>query len=300
VVNRMRRLPLFASVTIDELFRIARVGHQVRHEPGRVLYHEGRRPENFLFLLDGQVAFRNLAGQSWEMEAPAAIAFGEVLQEKPMSATVRTTAKCVSLALHGQRYRTMLADNTALVQGLFRLLCDGASMACERVVDRGAAARSSTAAVTSGLKPIDKVLALGSVPIFTGIAAEDMLSLASIAEEIRLLPDSYLFRETDPPALHILLSGELSLESSRGLPSVVVGPHDAIGIRETFARLPLSLSARVTRGGTALRINQDDLFDLLGQRADLLQQLFVALFRSQWHNGTAAPVDNLAEQEADS
>jgi CRP-like cAMP-binding protein len=144
--------------------------------------------------------------------------------------------------------------------------------------------------VTSGLKPIDKVLALGSIPIFTGIAAEDMLSLASIAEEIRLMPDSYLFRETDPPALHVLLSGELSLESSQDHPAVFVGPHDAIGIRETFARLPLNLRARVTRGGTALRINQDDLFDLLGQRASLLQQLFVALFRSQWHDGTVVPV----------
>ena len=299
VVNRMRRLPLFASVTIDELFRIARVGHQVRHEPDRVLYHEGRRPENFLFLLDGQVACRNLAGRSWEMGAPAAIAFGEVLQEKPMSATVRTKAKCVSLALHGQRYRTMLADNTALVQGLFRLLCDSTSPACERVVDRGAAVPSSAAVVTSGLKPIDKVLALGSIPIFTGIAAEDMLSLASIAEEIRLTPDSYLFRETDPPALHVLLSGELSLESSQDHPAVFVGPHDAIGIRETFARLPLNLRARVTRGGTALRINQDDLFDLLGQRASLLQQLFVALFRSHWHDGTATPAAAPAGQEAD-
>ncbi len=287
VVNRMRRLPLFASVTIDELFRIARAGKQVRHEPGRVLFHEGVRPENFLFLLDGQVAFKNLAGRSWEMEAPAAIAFGEVLQEKPIPATVRTTAKCVSLALKGQRYRTMLADNTALVQGLFRLLCDGTATATERVVDRGTSATSSFMSATGSLKPIDKVLGLGTIPIFAGIAAEDMLSLASIAEEIRLVPDSFLFRETDPPALHVLLSGELSLESSRDQPAIAVGPHDAIGIRETFARVPLNLRARVTRGGTALRINQDDLFDLLGQRASLLQQLFGALFRSQWRSNTA-------------
>jgi AAA family ATP:ADP antiporter len=298
VVNRMRRLPLFASVTIDELFRIARAGRQVRHEPDRVLYHEGRRPENFLFLLDGQVSFRNLAGRSWDIEAPATVAFGEVLQEKPMSATIRTTAKCVSLALHGQRYRTMLADNTELVQGLFRLLCDGTSMPTERVVDRGAPDAPSIAPVTGSLKPIDKVLALGTIPLFSGIAAEDMLSLASIAEEVRLVPDSVLFRETDPPALHVLLSGELSLESPQDQPAVVVGPRDAIGIRETFARVPLSLRARVIRAGTALRIDQEDLFDLLGQRSSLLQQLFGALFRSQWHSGTAPPAEHRIERQA--
>ena len=288
VVDRLRRLSLFASVTIDELFRIASTGHQVRHEPGRVLYHQGALPETLLFLLDGQVVVKYPAGHSSEIEAPAALAFGEVLQKKPMSATIRTADKCVFLALNGQGYRTMLADNTELVQGLFRLLCDSASLATERVVDRGAASGPHPAAATGSLKSIDKVLALGTIPLFAGIAAEEMLSLASIAAEVRLVPDSVLFRETDPPALHVLLSGELSLESSQDQPAVVVGPHDAIGIRETFARVPLSLRARVTREGTALRIDQEDLFDLLAQHSSLLQQLFGALFHSRWHNGMEA------------
>jgi CRP-like cAMP-binding protein len=260
----------------------------VRHEPGRVLYHQGALPETLLFLLDGQVVVKYPAGHSSEIEAPAALAFGEVLQKKPMSATIRTADKCVFLALNGQGYRTMLADNTELVQGLFRLLCDSASLAIERVVDRGAASGPHPAAATGSLKPIDKVLALGTIPLFAGIAAEEMLSLASIAAEVRLVPDSVLFRETDPPALHVLLSGELSLESSQDQPAVVVGPHDAIGIRETFARVPLSLRARVTREGTALRIDQEDLFDLLAQHSSLLQQLFGALFHSQWHDGMEA------------
>jgi AAA family ATP:ADP antiporter len=283
VVDRLRRLPLFASVTIDELFRIATAGQQVRHEPGRVLYHEGSLPEDLLFLLDGEVTATNHNGHSWRIEAPAVLGFGEVLQEKPMPATVRTADKCVFLALHGQGYRTMLADNTELLQGLFRLLCDTAPATFERVVDRGAGIPPHPAAPEGGLKPIDKVLALGSVPLFAGIAAEEMLSLASIAEEVHLIPDALLFRESDPPALHVLLSGEVSLELPRERHAVTVGPHDAIGIRETFARVPLSLRARVTREGTALRIDQEDLFDLLGQHSSLLQQLFGSLLRSQWH-----------------
>jgi hypothetical protein len=34
----------------------------------------------------------------------------------------------------------------------------------------------------------------------------------------------------------------------------------------------------VTRPGSALVIARDDLFDLLGERSDLLQQIFGALF----------------------
>jgi hypothetical protein len=77
------------------------------------------------------------------------------------------------------------------------------------------------------------------------------------------------------------------------MPAIVVGPHHAVGIRETLARVPLTLRARVTRGGTALRIDRDDLFDLLGQRTSLLQQMFAALFRPQWLNGATPSSDPL-------
>jgi CRP-like cAMP-binding protein len=41
---------------------------------------------------------------------------------------------------------------------------------------------------------------------------------------------------------------------------------------------PLGRSADVLRGGTALRIDRDDLFDLLGQRPELMRQLFEGMF----------------------
>ena len=35
----------------------------------------------------------------------------------------------------------------------------------------------------------------------------------------------------------------------------------------------------MTRGGVALRIDRDELFDLLGERPELLRQLFEGMFR---------------------
>ena len=52
---RLRRLPLFASVTVDELFRMASASRQVRHEPGSVLAQEGSVPSSIHILLDGRV-----------------------------------------------------------------------------------------------------------------------------------------------------------------------------------------------------------------------------------------------------
>ena len=45
LADRLRGLPLFASVSVDELFRIAAASEQVRHEPGTALLTEGAAPE---------------------------------------------------------------------------------------------------------------------------------------------------------------------------------------------------------------------------------------------------------------
>ena len=41
---------------------------------------------------------------------------------------------------------------------------------------------------------------------------------------------------------------------------------------------PAPRRLRVAQAGTALPIDRNDLYDLLGQRPDLLQQIFTALF----------------------
>ena len=55
LVGRLRALPLFAMVSVDELFRIAGIGRQVRHEPGTVLLQEGIVPTTVHVVLDGHV-----------------------------------------------------------------------------------------------------------------------------------------------------------------------------------------------------------------------------------------------------
>ena len=52
---RFRQLPLFSSVGINELFRLAGAGRQLRLEPGRILIQEGTPPEAVHILLDGRI-----------------------------------------------------------------------------------------------------------------------------------------------------------------------------------------------------------------------------------------------------
>jgi ATP:ADP antiporter, AAA family len=278
LAGRLRHLPLFASVSVDELFRIAGAAKQVRQEPGTVLLQEGTVPANIHLLLDGRVAASSHASSLRVIEPPAALGFAEALQGLPMPETIRTTEVAVTLALTADELRTLLSDNADLVTGLFATLAESMAAPDVPVHPTGAAAELQQLS-TGGLSAIDKVLALQRVPLFSRVSADEMRHLANIAPTVDLKADSVLFAESAPPALWLIMSGAVSLESSSDGEPLSAGPGDIIGSVFTMAGRSLDRSAKVRKSGVTLKIDHDELFDLLGERPELLRQMFAGMFR---------------------
>jgi CRP-like cAMP-binding protein len=65
----------------------------------------------------------------------------------------------------------------------------------------------------------------------------------------------------------------------KGAPATQAGPGDTFGVFETLGSDRAGLKARVTAPGQALRIDREELFDLLGEHMELLQGLFSAILR---------------------
>jgi CRP-like cAMP-binding protein len=191
---------------------------------------------------------------------------------------VRTTDIAVTLALTTEELRTLLADNTDLVSGLFSTLAERMASP-DRSVHPTTGARELAQLAEGGLSPIEKVLALQHVPIFARVSADEMRRLADVAATVRMAEGAQLFAESAEPALWILLSGEVILTSSTGAAPVTARGGEIIGSVYTMAGRPLGLSAAVARNGVALKIDRDDLFDLLGERPELLRQMFSGMFR---------------------
>jgi AAA family ATP:ADP antiporter len=306
IAARLRVLPLFASVWVDELFRIAGAGRQTRHDGGRVLLQEEAVPEAAHILLEGTCVARGHAVHQREIEAPAPLGFEEVLEGRPMEETVRTSDTCVTLSLSADELQTLLADNTDLVEGLFRTLADagGRLPSDARAVLRPAAGPAPADLQTltaGGLTAVEKVLVLQALPIFSRASAEEMVHVASIAREIKLEHGASLAAEGDAASIIAVIAGELAVEpppqdprdpGPRAQP-LSAGPGDIVGVYETMAGLPYGRSVHATRGGAALRIDRGDLFDLLGQRPALLQQIFGALFRTIGSTGVGPTVRSM-------
>lgn len=280
LADRLRALPMFDAVSVDELVRIAEAGTQVRHDAGRTIYTAGEVPDRLEFLLDGRVTTRSGDGEPTTVDAPAPLAFVEVLDGCPMARTIVTVDTCVSLALSTEACRTLLADNADLLRGLFRML-GGAVDAEARLVhharrqDPNVDPLSRTAA--DRLAPVEIVLALQRVEPFARLSSEALRHVAALAVAVPMAADARVFGPADATSIWVIVEGALSLESSSAAP-VSARAGEAVGVFHTLAGLPIGREAHVIRPGLALRIEGDDLFDLLGQRSDVLQQLFGAMF----------------------
>jgi AAA family ATP:ADP antiporter len=280
LAGRLRRLPLFASVSVDELFRMASASRQVRHEPGSVLAQEGSVPSSIHILLDGRVTTAGRDSAASTVDAPAALAFVEAMAGLPMPDTIRTAGSAVTLVLTVEELRTLLADNTDLVRGLFATLAERSEEPGQAVHSTGAVSELAQLA-NGGLTAIDRVFALKYVPLFRRVSADEMQQLAMVAAPVKMTAGSVLFPESAPAALWLLLTGEVTLESSSGQPPAAVRSGDTIGSADTMAGRSLGRSAKVVADGIALKIDREDLFDVLGERPDLLRQMFAGMFKRE-------------------
>jgi CRP-like cAMP-binding protein len=281
IADRLRKLPVFRFTSVDELFRIAGTGRQVRRESGRVLYEAGQRASDLEFLLDGSVTLAESNGATSTLEAPAALGFEEVFENVPQRATTKASGIAICLSLLNEQFLGLLSENTDLAQGIFRQLLEMRGDKAQLVVT-GVVRPPQSARFKDGLEPIEKALLLEEMPVFSRATSEQISQLAAITQEVKMTESELLFREGDTPAIYILLEGELSLEPVAGGQPAFARAGDSVAVYETLGgEESTGWKAHVTRGGLALRVEREALFDLLADHIDLLQGLFSALQRRQ-------------------
>jgi hypothetical protein len=192
---------------------------------------------------------------------------------------LRAGARAVTLALSVDDLRTMLAENTDLVGGLFATLCDHASGAGLELVQPSAAApRDVERHPGEAVRPVEKVLALERAALFARLSPDEAAQVAEITRTVPLVAGATLFDAATPPSIWIVLFGGIALRSPEGA-TTEVHAGDVLGALATLAGRPLGQIATVSAEGVALRIDREDLFELLSERPALLRQLFTGMFR---------------------
>jgi len=286
LASRLRRVPLFDYVSVDELLRVAGTGRQVRYEPGRIICPLGRPPDALHCLIEGQVE------SDAPITAPALVPFEEMLTGTPLRRDVRAATLAVTVSLTQNEFLTILSDNVDIAQGLFKMLLDSRGGAGWSGVMPGRMPEALRRDAGEALQAHEVPLLLQVNPLMSAATTAQLRRVAAIARHVLLIPDVPLMRENDEAAIHIVISGALAVERpvraphpphGPGLPvsdRAVARPGDTVGVYETLADGHAAATVTVVEAGSALRIGHRDLFDLLGDDLELLQSLFGALLRS--------------------
>jgi CRP-like cAMP-binding protein len=272
VADRLRAIPLFGFVSVDELFRIAATAARVRHAEGAELYRQGARATEVLFLLEGSVRVGGGDPAPATVAAPAALNFADMLEGRPLRYTVRTAEPVVGLTLGASDFLTMLSDNILTARGLFRMLLDSPGPFDPLAANTPAGAPAGEPS-GSNLDPVEKARLLRQNPLFGRATVDQLRDLVAVTREVRLTSGEVLLGEDKPPAMFYIMQGEIRVDAGGG-PAESVGPGSTIGLVETLTGGSTSRRAVVTRDGRALRLGDDALFDVLADRSDLLQGVF--------------------------
>ncbi|HLE69129.1 MAG TPA: cyclic nucleotide-binding domain-containing protein [Vicinamibacteria bacterium] len=280
LVHRLKEIPLFRFTSMDELFRIATISRQVRYAADVRVQERGAPADYIQVLVQGR--FRLDDGREKGSEIlvpPAMLGFQEVLKGTALQSSAVSETESIALVMPAEEFRTLLAANIELAQGLFRMLLGATGNG------GGTAPAARTSSVryehrAAPLKTVEKVMYLQTVPILSHATAEELYEVAAIAREIGLVETETLFSAGAPASIVLLLAGAIELSSSAGA-SQRVESGACIGVRETLAGVSFLDTARVVAPGRALQIDREPLFDLLADRMDLLQGVFSAVFHSK-------------------
>ena len=265
LVDRIRTTPLFLALSIDELFRVAEVGLEIRHQAGREISRAGQPADEVFFLLEGALEVRADAGTEKELTAPAVAHVEEVLQGVPLKHTMRAIEHSVGFRVPAPVFLTMVSDNILMAQGLFGLLLGEWS---SRLRHGAIAARRDASGAHSFRRD----------PLLAGATAAHLLALRASSSELPLTSGGVVFDVDSPPAAYQILEGDVSLESPDGR-SVLASKGTTFGVADTLAGTPAGWKAVAVTNGRVLRLERDDLFGVMADHVDLMQSLFAEALR---------------------
>ena len=262
LASRLSRIPIFEFVSVDELFRVIDSGRQVWYAADQPVGKEGAT-EAVELLIEGSV---RRSGDGDTLRAPGVLGLEEALQGAPTTQPTWADEPSVCLRIKAADFVAMVSDDDRLAQGLFRLLLTPAD-------GRNPAHLPAVTLPGTTLQPFDEAMLLRHHPLFGRAPAAELLALVRAAREMSLDDGEVLFPGDAPAALCLVLEGALRLESDGAAP-IIAGPGGTLLVAETLAGAPAGWRATAQGSCRVLRAERDDVFTVLSNRVDLLQDLF--------------------------
>jgi hypothetical protein len=124
------------------------------------------------------------------------------------------------------------------------------------------------------MSSVERAAALRQVDLFSGLAADDLLQIASVAEERVFEAGDYLFYEGEEgDYMYLVLDGQIRIEVG-GQQVGISGPGKSTGEFAILDRRPRSASAVAVERTRTLAIHSADMSQILADNYSLVEGMF--------------------------
>lgn len=124
---------------------------------------------------------------------------------------------------------------------------------------------------------LEKVSLLQKGSAFQAIRTESLARIAAVAYEKSFDTRQTVVREADnPDTMYFLLEGEVA-EMRNGQETRKAGPFEVVGLMAVLAGDPYSTSAVAVQAVQALRIDQQDFYDVMAEDFEVTRGILKAL-----------------------
>ncbi|MDA8124999.1 MAG: Crp/Fnr family transcriptional regulator [Deltaproteobacteria bacterium] len=127
---------------------------------------------------------------------------------------------------------------------------------------------------------IEKVMALSQVDLFAGLPGDSVAEIALIAEEVECALNQALPSGGEPAsAMYVVITGRMGFQGADPADAVECGPGEAFG--ELCALDPRGETpcAVALEDSLLLKIEHENLFELISEDADIAQTVIRSLCR---------------------
>ncbi|MCK6547300.1 cyclic nucleotide-binding domain-containing protein [Myxococcota bacterium] len=137
------------------------------------------------------------------------------------------------------------------------------------------------------ISTVEKVLFLKSVSLFTQIPGEVLVRVAQIAEQVDFRPKEALMSEGEiGDSMYIIVDGKVGVYKGTRL-YTELGEREVVGEMAVLDSEPRSATVRALTAVSALKIERQDLYDLMHEKLEIAHGIIKVLIR-RLRNSTGA------------
>lgn len=242
------------------------------------LFRAGDPPDQFYFLIDGQVSMEMPGQPAWIFGPRSLVGMIDLTLWRPHRRGCRTTRPTRLLVGRSTVWLDMLEDDALLAQGAIQTLSlqlHALSRAHGHLLPA-----PTFAPAPRFEKPMllyEKVLVLRDTPLFVRAGTQAIASLAQVAEQVELAAGATLFARGEAHrTLFIVAEGqiELTLDPDHIERS---GPLSILGTAAALSGELGVYSARALTASLLLRLREEDYYDVAEEHPELTRAVLAYL-----------------------